>query len=121
MTDWRPVRDHEGWYKAHTSGDVWGVDRYVNLVARGTPCTRLVRGQPRSPHRRNPRERWRIALSRNGVRTDHDLAEIVLEAFGHPKPGPGFYPKHLDGDFNNNAFANLRWAPCDEHQAREAA
>lgn len=100
----------EGWYQAGSHGHMYGVDRRVHLVARGTSCTRLVRGQPLRPHRRHKGERWRVTLSRNGVRSDHDLADIVLEAFEGPPPEAGYHAQHLDGDLNNNNLTNLVWA-----------
>jgi len=37
------------------------------------------------------------------------VAELVLEAFGRPKPSPKHFPGHLNGDKQDNSLLNLTW------------
>lgn len=117
---WAAAPNFEGWYQASTHGEIHGVDRQVRLIARGTPCTRLVRGQPLHLHR-DRRGRLHVQLSRNGLRSYHDVAELVLEAFVGPPPSPEHYAQHIDGNFDNCRLENLRWAPRNEQVHQEAA
>lgn len=41
------------------------------------------------------------------------VAELILEAYGHPKP-EGHYATFEDGDQSNLSTANLRWSPTSK-------
>jgi hypothetical protein len=40
---------------------------------------------------------------------------MVLEAFTGPRPEPAYHARHLDGNPQNNALANLAWGTRQEN------
>lgn len=58
-----------------------------------------------------------VQLCRDGERAVRAVRELVLEAFGGPRP-PGTVPRHRNGDKADNRAGNLRWGPPDPRNAR---
>jgi hypothetical protein len=58
---------------------------------------------------------WTVTLSRNGVQPDFLVHRLVALAFIGPCPD-GLEVAHNDGDKNNNAPSNLRYATAASNQ-----
>lgn len=71
---------------------------------------------------RSVRERHGVApVQRQGTDSDmyvrlngrmHRVAELVMSAFGPPRPSPEHAIGFLDGDRTNRAADNLHWVPA---------
>lgn len=104
-------RDHERtvrWEPVLIEGVVEGYEVSADAAVLA-PETRfgrklLVPSPPR------PNRRCTVQLRRtDGKYRGHPLNEIVLEAF-EVRPGPNWFPEHLDGNNANCELSNLRWA-----------
>lgn len=108
MTEtWAPVLGFEGFYEVSDAGSVQRVQ-----ANRGTSGG-LLRSRP------NPKGYLRVALHRDGRRSDRSVHRLVLEAF----VGLGFASEanHRNGIKSDNRLANLEWVtPVENNRhARE--
>lgn len=55
-----------------------------------------------------------LTLSKDGIRTQHRLHCLVLQAFVGPRP-KGYQGAHRDDDKNNNHLSNLAWKTVGEN------
>jgi NUMOD4 motif len=117
---WRPAPGYESMYEVSDLGRVRGLPRRARICPMGVESFRHVPGKIRRPKRRYPGDRWRIKLSRNGIHTDFDLAEIVLEAFEGMRP-PGCRVEYRNGDKGDCTLANLAWTACRDPAPRSGA
>lgn len=100
MTIWKAVAGFEGLYRVSDEGQV---------------DTRNRRGEwsPRAIHTdRNGYKR--VTLSREGVKTNHLVHHLVLEAFVGPRPG-GTECRHLNGQPGDSRLVNLQWGTPSEN------
>lgn len=58
-----------------------------------------------------------LALRPAGATRRHYVARMVCEAFHGAPPSPRHEAAHSDGDHQNNAPSNLRWATSQENKA----
>lgn len=103
---WLPVPGFEGFYEVSDLGRVWSVGRWCrHPFGDGR---RWVKPAPRAPG--VGRGGYLIVtLHRDGVRSTHYIAVLVLRAFVGERPSPGHDACHGDGVRTDNALTNLRW------------
>lgn len=104
---WMPVPDYEGLYEVSNLGrvrrDLAAPARSLGVPGKAlSPCGGIY------PI---------VTLSKAGVVRTHRLHLLVLRAFCGPAPFYGAHGAHNDGDPQNCALANLRWATPVENQA----
>lgn len=100
---WLPILGYEGLYEVSDLGRVRSHIRRTNWL--------LKPRRSRDRNHRNPG--WTVALFKDGVRKNHLIHRLVLEAFVGPCP-EGQEACHWNDDAADNRLANLRW---DTHSA----
>jgi len=101
---WKPVVGYEGYYEISNLGNVRSIDRVINGGRWGTE------------HRKGSNIKLRfqknnhvsVKLHKDGKRTTHHLAALLLESFVCIRP-EGMFACHNDGNGYNNDLSNLRW------------
>jgi hypothetical protein len=101
---WKPVVGYEGYYEISNLGNVRSVDRIINGGRWG--FMNLV-GVPIKPKYRKDNH-VSVKLHKDGKRTTHHLASLLLEAFVCPRP-EGMQACHNDGNGHNKDLSNLCW------------
>lgn len=101
IEEWRWVVGYEGRYEVSDLG------RIRSWLNRGGGRTAPVEPAV-SKTTRNYSGYHVVALSSSGVRKQHRLHCLVLEAFVGPRP-EGFHGCHHDDDKENNRLENLSW------------
>jgi hypothetical protein len=96
--EWKSVQNFEGRYEVSDEGMV-----------------RNCSGKVLSPRVCRKGGHLRVALFKDGVRSDFMVHRLVLEAFVGPCPD-GMEGCHNDGDPANNRETNLRWGTRSENQ-----
>lgn len=97
---WADVVGYEGLYEVSTSGEVRSLDR---LDSRGHQRRgKLLRAFP------NWKGYLRLHLHKDGVRKEHRIHRLVLEAFVGPCP-IGNEACHNNSNPADNRLENLRW------------
>lgn len=105
MEQWRDIPGYEGRYQVSDLGRVRSLDRAVKTVSRcGNRSARVVRGVLLAPQKHS---RGYVQYKLGGrIWLAHALVAL---AFIGPRP-EGMEVAHGDGDKQNNAFRNLRYA-----------
>jgi hypothetical protein len=111
---WLPIAGFEDYYEVSDQGRV----RATFKVMRKKPPPRIL-GDRLKANGRMPY--WQVTLcppyGRERGRFRHALIhQLVLETFVGPAP-QGTQCRHLDGNPDNNAVANLTWGTASENQA----
>jgi hypothetical protein len=109
---WRDVPGYEGKYQVSNHGQVKSVGRHIPV--RGGK-TRWQPQQMRNRQMNTGTDFWCVLLYNKGKARHHYIANLVLEAFGHPRP-PAARVTYLDGDCDNLHYSNLAWS--DERVVR---
>lgn len=73
----------------------------------GTVAYRIA-GKVLAPHRLKTGY-LAVAIFYDGREVKRTVHQLVIEAFGDPKPNPRAVVRHLDDDKSNNLPANLAW------------
>jgi hypothetical protein len=74
-------------------------------------------GRTLNPGRDTYGYRQALIYSTDGSRRMRKVHQLVLEAFTGPRPTPKHQCAHWDGNPENNAVTNLRWATAKENIA----
>ena len=108
---WLPVPGWEGCYEVSDQGRVRSLDRK-------RPCqfkdNRIYRGQMLTPllHGSGYRQ---VSLKDNGRTNVYFIHRLVILAFVGSAPREDYQCAHNDGNKDNNALENLRWATRSEN------
>jgi hypothetical protein len=110
LEQWRDIPGYEGHYQVSDLGRVRRMTtRAGNPMEPRLLRPWLVRGYPR------------VALS-GGSRSEQPqklVHRLVLEAFVGPPPEPDMHGAHQDGNSQNPALTNLRWATAAENNQQK--
>lgn len=110
---WREVVGYEGMYEVSDLGR-------VRSLARRDRHGRRVTGQLLRPRVRDAAGHLSVALSRDAVRWDAPVAELVAAAFIGPRP-PGRLIRHRNGVASDNSRANLAYGTQADNWADDVA
>ena len=99
---WKHVIGYEGLYLVSDDGLVKSLPRWSEKQQRMYGDNVLVQSAASHGYKT-------VALCRGGTQKTASVHVMVLEAFVGPRPH-WFDACHKDGDKNNNALWNLRWA-----------
>lgn len=109
MATWRPVPGWHGYYEASDTGLIRSVERTVPFRGgKRTVKARILRPSP------NGKGYQIVVLARDGGRFGYAVHRLIAETFLGPLPG-GWHTCHVDGDNQNNAASNLRYASATEN------
>lgn len=109
METWKDIPGYEGKYQASDAGRICSVTRLVTQIGRwGKPFTRELSGQVLKPGCTKRDAHLRVALGRKtAMYTGSYLVhQLIALTFLGPRP-TGLDVRHLDGNIQNNAVANL--------------
>lgn len=108
MEMWKDIPGYEGIYQASNLGNIRSAPNKVTANARYS--TRIWKSRILRPKcsKSCGRGDFRVTLWKGGMRKDHLVARLVAMAWcdGY---SPGMTVNHIDGDYRNNAAANLEW------------
>ena len=107
---WKPVPDYEGYYEASSLGRVRSVDREIAQES----YVRLMRGRVLKQAIRPDGYRV-VAFSRENVRVNRLVHQIVCETFHGRRPKTMNHTRHLNGDRGDNSPENLAWGTGSEN------
>jgi len=110
MTTWRPIPGWRGYYEASDTGLIRSIPRTVHHPRGGA---RNLKGRVLRPSR-NHKGYQIVVLARDGKRFAYAVHRLVAETFLGPLPD-GLVTCHIDGDNQNNAASNLRYATASEN------
>ncbi|AEJ92197.1 hypothetical protein OPTIMUS_141 [Mycobacterium phage Optimus] len=113
---WRDIPGYEGLYQASSKGRIRSLDREVTQMhpsGKGM-MTRLWRGRVLTVGAYSG-ERYRVALSRDGVREQKGVAVLVALAFHGVPPEGKNHALHRDGDMYNNLPENIYWGDASDN------
>ena len=118
---WLPVVGYEGSYEVSDQGRVRSLERVIQQTdAQGNLYPRRMRGRilKRKYCAKGPYGRWCTVLLGLGVEGQKYwlVHRLVLLAFIGPCPEGKEQGAHWDGNPENNALANLRWASQQENR-----
>jgi hypothetical protein len=108
--EWRPITGYD--YEVSNKGRVRSLGHYRNN-RWGTQCWhdgKILNGEARNRYGHR-----RVTLYRDRKPTRRAVHQLVLEAFGDPRP-EGMWALHRDGDPSNNAIKNLYWGTPSDNQ-----
>jgi hypothetical protein len=108
---WRRIPGYSGHYEVSDLGSVRSVKRHARTENQFGEASRTVPAHIMRLHR-HADGRARVQLCRDGLRSNHDVHTLVLEAFVGPRPR-GHYAEYLDGDSSNCSLVNLAWMKRD--------
>lgn len=112
---WKPVAGFEGYYEVSCLGRIKSLARLIARTSRLGNVHHRVQAErilALGPHTSG----YRCAhLYKEGDRRATLLHIVVAEAFLGPKPSPDMEVRHLDGDKDNCAAANLAWGTHQEN------
>lgn len=110
MTEvWKPIPGYEGLYEASSLGRVRSCDRETEQTGNGgSTFVRLYKGRVLRPSTHG--RYHQVTLAAGGKVRTYNLHALICEAFHGPRPTPAHEAAHWDGNVENNASCNLRWA-----------
>lgn len=109
---WKPVPGYEGSYEVSSHGRVKALRR---VIVRGSRGAREFPERILTAKRRG--QYLSVQLYRSGNGVSCSIHRLVCEAFHGPQPSSNCQVAHWDGNPDNNAAANLRWATPTENAA----
>ncbi|OQB09043.1 MAG: NUMOD4 motif protein [Parcubacteria group bacterium ADurb.Bin216] len=101
---WKPVVGYEGYYQVSNLGNVRSIDRTINGGRWGTEkrIGMPIKLRYTDDHHIN------VKLHKDGKRSTHHVAALMLEAFVSKRPD-GMLACHNDGNGHHNELSNIRW------------
>ena len=116
MTEtWAPIAGFEDHYQVSNHGNVRSLDR---TTVRSNGRVARLTGVPLRPGWTN-RGHLQVKLQVNRVKKNRLIHQLVLEAFGPPKPThptQRIEVRHRDGNPANNHIDNLQWGTQSDNQ-----
>jgi len=113
---WLPIFGYTGLYSVSNQGRVRSLDRKVKHYSGSD---RKMNGRILNPTK-SSNGYLTVYLSREGVKKNFCIHQLVLEAFIGSRP-LGYQGSHLDGDRKNNRLVNLKWESVADNQNRRAS
>lgn len=110
--EWRDIPGFTGRYQASSLGRFRSLDRQIRAPMGNGTMFRPMKGQIIKPVP-DKGGSYRISTPQGSV----SAAACMLEAFGQPRPGPGWFVNYLDLDRSNLAPTNLVWSRSKMKQA----
>lgn len=105
---WLPVVGYEGFYEVSNLGRVRSMPRTVayggSRVGTSATIPGGIMAQKKMQH-----GHMSVYLRRDGRRKYRTVHQLVLEAFGGPRPHPSWHACHNNGVADDNRLENLRW------------
>lgn len=109
---WKAIPGYEGAYEVSDDGQVRSVARWTR-IGYGEGYLRHHKAMARSLSV-DRAGYHRVTLKLNGVRRNHLVHHLVLEAFVGPRAS-GQECRHLNGVPNDNRLENLQWGTSSEN------
>lgn len=116
---WRPRRFKPEFSAEKPATERW--KRYKDSPYEVSSMGRVRRKEANGSYnlrkpRDDDRKHLRVNLTWDGKREEPSLHQIVMEAFGPPKPkGEHIVILHKDNDGTNNKISNLKWGTRSEN------
>lgn len=103
---WASIVGYEGYYEVSTLGNIRGVDRIISH-----PRLKIVkrRGHPIITRTNDKNGYVYVCLSKDGIKKQHRVHRLVIDAFSPIEHPEEFQVNHIDGVKHNNKLENLEW------------
>ena len=108
MEDRRPIRGYEGAYEVDRMGNVYSLDRLIDVDDHGRRYRRFFKGRKLNPACGSGGYVSVRIRDNDGVQKTHRVHRLVAEAF-IPNPNGCQFVNHKDEDRTNNCVDNLEW------------
>lgn len=109
---WKPILGYEGFYEVSDLGRVRNIKS-----RRGTYIGKIHKARPYGGSKRKMPPYWAVALHKNGVSKNFNVARLVAVAFIGPRP-EGCEINHIDANKANNAATNLEYVTPTENKRK---
>jgi len=112
MSERKPIKGFEGSYEIDNQGNIYSLDRYIQVVDHDRRYLKLIKGRKLV---------WVIdgtgyatvrIRANNGVQQTYRIHRLVAETF-IPNPKNYNYVNHKDENRLNNDVNNLEWCTCE--------
>lgn len=111
---WKEIPGYEGEYAASSMGRVKSLARSINLANRWGPCVRTIPERLLKQRKLSGSPYPTVCLSQGGSHQNQYVHSLICSAFHGPRPSDR-QTAHGDGNPENNAPGNLRWATVGEN------
>lgn len=110
---WKAIPNFEGLYEASNFGRVRSLQENKRGLCKVRKLPKIL------SYTVGDRRYGRVSLWKEGFKKGYLVHRLVLFTFVGEPPSPLMQASHLDGNIENNALSNLKWATIKENHAHK--